>query len=268
MYAFFKTSLIDPFTLCLGILFVGIICLWMAKDQNRGRIITSLGFLLLWLSSLSVVADSLLEHLEQYHPSFGVDGHGGSTKFPQTVTPQEPEGAGDIAYVVVLAGGHALDRRLPISSQFTATGLVRLIEGIRLHKKIPNTQLILSGGVGRDPVSDAVLMRDLAVDLGVAEEDIILETESMSTFDEAKFIQPIVQDKKFLLVTSASHMPRSMGLFLKLGMKPLPAPTGHLVKRYGDGISLIPNSASLHKSYTAVYEIVGYLKERLLGRIE
>lgn len=267
MYAFLKTSIIDPFTLCLGILLVGIVCLWIAKGQNVGRIITSLGFLLLLLFSLPVVSNSLLEHIEQQHSSFFVPGRNGVSTLMPTVNTEEQEGPSDIAYIVVLAGGHTLDLRLPITSHFTSSGLTRLVEGIRLYKKIPNTQLIVSGGVGRDPVSDAVLMRKLAVDLGVDEEDIILEAESMSTFDEARFIQPIVKDKKFLLVTSASHMPRSMGLFLKLGMKPQPAPTGHLVKRYEHRLALLPNSASLHKSYIAVYEILGYLKEKLLGRI-
>ena len=97
-------------------------------------------------------------------------------------------------------------------------------------------------------------MRDLALDLGVPTEDMMLKTESMSTQDEAKLLKPVLTNEKFLLVTSASHMPRSMDIFRKLGMNPVAAPTGHLVKRYGDHISFMPSVSNLKKSETAFRE--------------
>lgn len=126
----------------------------------------------------------------------------------------------------------------------------------------------MSGGKGRNTsVSDAELMADLSIQLGVPRNDIILERDSMSTEDEAKLLKPVVRDESFLLVTSASHMPRSMGLFRKMGMNPIPAPTGHLVKQYRDNISFMPSVSNLKKSQAAFYEILRMLKEKILGRI-
>jgi uncharacterized SAM-binding protein YcdF (DUF218 family) len=108
-------------------------------------------------------------------------------------------------------------------------------------------------------------MRDLAFDLGVQREDMLLETESMSTQDEAELLRPILGKEKFLLVTSASHMPRSMDIFRKLGMNPVAASTGHLVKRYGDHISFIPSVGNLKKSESAFYEILAAVKGKILA---
>jgi hypothetical protein len=58
-----------------------------------------------------------------------------------------------------------------------------------------------------------------------------------------------------------------MGLFRKLGMNPIPAPTGHLVKHFGDSSSILPSVSNLKKSGTAFYEILGIIKEKVLGRI-
>ena len=48
--------------------------------------------------------------------------------------------------------------------------------------------------------------------LGVAQQDMVLESESRDTEESAKAVAPIVQKDPFLLVTSASHMPRSMAM--------------------------------------------------------
>lgn len=95
---------------------------------------------------------------------------------------------------------------------------------------LPKTRLILSGGGAFDPVPNAEMMADVAIALGVVEKDLVRETTSKDTKDEARLLKEIVGDDTFVMVTSASHMPRSMALFLKLGMNPIPASTGHWVK--------------------------------------
>ena len=88
----------------------------------------------------------------------------------------------------------------------------------------------MSGGGVYDPVSDAEVMARVAGEIGVPERDIILESKSKDTRDEALFIKPIVGKGPFVLVTTASHIPRSMALFNKLGMNPIPSPVGHCIK--------------------------------------
>ena len=72
-------------------------------------------------------------------------------------------------------------------------------------------------------------MKELAVKLGVNPEKIILEEESTNTLGHTLYLKKILKDETFILVTSAIHMPRAMGLFLKAEYKPIPAPTAHLL---------------------------------------
>lgn len=74
----------------------------------------------------------------------------------------------------------------------------------------------MSGGGVFDPVSNAEIMARVAMEIGVPERDIILESKSKDTKDEARFIKPIVGNEPFVLVTTASHIPRSMALFKNL----------------------------------------------------
>ncbi len=70
-------------------------------------------------------------------------------------------------------------------------------------------------------------MAELAMELGVEDESLILQSESKDTHDEAKFVKPIVENDHFILVTSANHMARAMGMLKKSGRSPIPAPAGH-----------------------------------------
>ena len=253
MYAYLKSVVAwsVPIPLCLGVLLIGLILLWIKKTQKIGKITVTGGFLMMMTFSLPFLPNLILSHFEGQHRAFDSQKIGGCESL-------------GIKYIVVLASSHILDCRIPITSQFSYAGLVRLVEGISLYKKCLGAKLIFSGGKGRNTsFSDAELMADLALDLGVPREEIILEKDSMSTEDEAKLLKPILGNEKFLLVTSASHMPRSMGLFRKMGMNPIPAPTGHLVKRYGDNISFMPSVSNLKKSETAFYELLATLKMKV-----
>lgn len=250
MYAFLKNLIAFsvPLPLCLVIFSVSVALLWIKRTQRIGKIGLTSGFFILVACSFPFFPDMLLSHFEQDYPSFTIDVNGcGSSS--------------TIKYVVVLAGSHMSDPKIPITGQFCYEGLVRLIEGIRVYKKCPGSKLVLSGGKGRNSnVSDAELMGDLALNLGVPKEDMILETESTTTKDEAELLRPILGDEKFVLVTSASHMPRAMGIFREMGMNPVAAPTGHLVKRYGNNRSWMPSVGNLKKSEAAFYEILATLK--------
>ncbi len=82
-----------------------------------------------------------------------------------------------------------------------------------------------------DPVSNAVVMAGVANVMGIGGNRLVLEELSKDTKDQARLIHKIVGDERFILITSASHMPRSMALFQKLGMKPIPAPADYSVKK-------------------------------------
>lgn len=114
-------------------------------------------------------------------------------------------------------------------------------------------------------------MANIAQDLGVRRENMILESVSRDTEGQAGLIQKIVRNDPFVLVTSAGHMPRSMALFRKLGMQPIPAPTDYRVReRQGEKINPVmffPQVDGLGKSTIAIYEYLGLAWAKLSGRI-
>ncbi|MHC4321194.1 MAG: YdcF family protein, partial [Planctomycetota bacterium] len=157
----------------------------------------------------------------------------------------------------------------PPISQIGKSSLVRLIEGIRIYRKYPGAKLLLSGGAVFDPVSEAEMMARVAREIGVPERDIILESKSKDTRDEALFIKPIVGNEPFVLVTSASHIPRSMNLFKKLGMNPIPSPIGHSVKDEQELSlsSFFPSTGNIRKAELAIHEYIGTIWSKFRGQM-
>ena len=243
-----------PFTVCFLFLFVGMFLLWFRKNKTAGKIILSLGVILLALFSFSWVPDKLLRPLE--------------TKYPPLIKLNHlPK----VKWIVVLGGGHHSDPRIPVSSRPSAASLCRLVEGIRLHHALPGTKLILSGGAIFDPATEAQSMADTALAIGVSQENLVLEIQSKDTEEQAEFIRKTIAREPFILVTSAAHMPRSVGLFKRVGMNPIPAPTDYKIKeRPKKGVSpatFFPSLEEFDKAQTAVYEYLGMAWAKLRGRI-
>ncbi len=253
------SGFLSPLTLSLLLLFLGLYLLWFTSKQKAGKILVSAGLVILTLFSYSVIGDKLLRPLEREYNSFEMKGS-------SSVSKTENESA--IKYVVVLGGGHSSDPELPLLSQIGRGSLVRLIEGIRIYRKYPGAKLLLSGGSVFDPVPEAEVLARVAIETGVPEKDIILESKSKDTKDEAMFIKPIVGNEPFVLVTTASHMPRSMALFKKLGMKPIPSPIGHRVsERQGlSPHSFFPSTGNLFRSEMAIHEYLGLTWSKLRGQ--
>ena len=246
-----------PFSLLLS--FLGLYFLWFTNKQRTGKIVMSVGLVILTLFSYSILANKLLRPLERQYDKFEIKI---SSAVPET------EGGSAIKFIVVLGGGHTSDPELPMISQIGKGSLVRLIEGIRIYRKYPGAKLLVSGGNIFDPVSEAEIMARIAREIGVPERDIILESKSKDTRDEALFIKPVVGKEPFVLVTTASHMPRSMALFKKLGMNPIPSPIGHSVKD-GQGLhyySFFPSTGNIHKAELAIHEYLGLSWAKLRGQ--
>ena len=86
-------------------------------------------------------------------------------------------------------------------------------------------------------MSEAETAKPLLVTLGVAEARLILETKSRDTHENAAFTRDLVKPKPgeiWILVTSASHMPRAVGAFRKAGWTVLPYPVDYRYLGEGD----------------------------------
>ena len=232
-----------PVSVCAEILLIGLFLLWFTKRQRAGKIIVTIGFISLLGFGYGSLPNKMNEVLEYRYPAF-----------------QAEMLEDDVKWVVVLGGGHTADSRLPANSQLSDATLARLVEGIRIQRLLPNSKLILSGGSWYSRTSNAEVMAGAALMLGVDQENIVLEPISMDTKDEAILVQEIVKDDPFILVTSASHMPRSMALFRKLGMEPVPAPAAYSVKEGEGGLHpgmFFPGAGNLASAERAIHEYLG-----------
>lgn len=263
MFIFKKifSKFLFPLPLIFCLFLIGLYLLWFTKKQKLGKIFVSLGAFVLLLLSYSFVPDALLVSLENDYNAYP------TVSTENIVTPQNIKQP--VKYVVVLGAGHTSDPKLPLTSQLSKESLFRLIEGIRIHRVNPTSKLIFTGGGSYNSIATATVMTDLAIELGVNRSEIITETSPKDTKDEARIVKTIVEDSAFILVTSASHMPRSIAIFNKLGMYPTAAPTEHNVKQsqaVGPGL-FFPGASNLHKAEKAVYEYLGFIWAKLRGLI-
>jgi uncharacterized SAM-binding protein YcdF (DUF218 family) len=110
-------------------------------------------------------------------------------------------------------------------------------------------------------------MSALFILLNVPKNSIIID-HSLNTFMSAVNIKKYLGNEKFILVTSAVHMLRSMVLFSREGLKPIPAPADYIDGYYKDYYFpysrtftyYLPNTAVFMQSSAALYEYFGLVK--------
>ena len=241
-----------PTTLVFSLLLLGICFLWFTRKQKFGKFLVTVSFVILALCSYNIIGNVLLGGLEKrYPPLLTVSNHV------------------DVPWVVVLGGGIAPDNNLPDHDQLSGSSLSRLIEGIRIHRLIPGSRLLLSGGAVFGMVSEAAVMAETAVSLGVNRAELYLDKRSKDSKDQAQEVKKIVGSGGFILVTSAAHMPRVMALFEKQGLTPIPAPTNYQVKKrqhISPGM-FFPGSSNLRKAEYAIHEYLGLIWAKLRGQV-
>lgn len=209
----------SPLSVSFELLFLGVVCLWLTKKQWIGRVLVSMALMLLVVCSFEGISGRILHTLESQYPPISLSHISNQ--------PGQQEALPDIKWVVVLAGGVVGDQGMPYQLQISHYSRVRLLEGIRLHRLLPGSKLILTGGIGFDGSPEATTLSRVAEELGVAKGDMILEVEARDTKDHPLYVRDLVQKDPFILVTSAFHMPRAMKMFAKQGLFPFPAPAGH-----------------------------------------
>lgn len=257
MQNFLKAYLATFFTptpLIGFLLLMGLIFLWKRKNIAKLFLLTSISIFLLF--STDPLAEYLLNNFENAYPALK----------PEEISREKTS---QIKYVVVLAGGYFPYEKHPLTTELGAYTLTRLVEGVRLAKKLPLTKLVVTGK-GWAKSSEASAMKHLALDLGIEESRIIIEEESMNTFAHTIYLNEIIQDSPFILVTSALHMPRAMGIFKKAGYSPLPAPTGHYLQSEYSPFSLVepfPKGNNLTAMDDLFLEYYGIIWAKLRGEM-
>lgn len=98
----------------------------------------------------------------------------------------------------------------------------RVIHAIHLLHEGTAPRLLLSGGIGRNPPSEASVMRQVAIDAGVSDAQIALEEKGRNTFASATGCAEIMRRMQWhqaIVVTDRYRIPRAVATFRILGIK-------------------------------------------------
>ena len=243
----FLSMFLMPLPLGVALIALGIFFLYRNK-LTKAKFTLFFSVVWLFLISYSPVPDILLYTLESKIPTLHT-------------TPTE------IRYIYVLGGGHHTNEDQPITSQVVDTSVVRLSEGIRHYRQSRGqAKIIVSGYHGLyDETEHAIMQKRLATSLGVDEKDIILHLGTKDTEEEAQAGKKLLGSKPFILVTSASHMPRALKFFEQEGLHPIPAPTNHLGNKKNVDYTDFFSATALKQSHILFHEYLGLLWQKLKG---
>lgn len=174
----------------------------------------------------------------------------------------------DSCNIIVLGGGHSDDMSLSANNQLSTTAVGRLTEGIRIHRMLPGSRLILSGYGGKSELTQAMVLFRTALLLGVDPSTMAIQEKPANTRQEAEeYARNFGTNRILIVVTDDMHMPRAVKMFRIAGIDPFPAPTNQVIK-YGSKkrISWFPSSHYISTVEDAVHEYAGMVWTAVGGR--
>jgi uncharacterized SAM-binding protein YcdF (DUF218 family) len=257
-------DIVSPVGIMVALLTAGIVLHFTRNHFRLGHRLLISGAVLYLVFLFSPLSEVLILSLERPFP-------------PMLVPPASPK----IDRIVVLSGYGEENPAVPVTSNVTEETVYSMVEGVRLYRLLPGAKLVFSGGVLRKgDKSVAGIMADFVYQLGVPRQDIVLEANSLNTYENMVEVKKLVGSSSFILVTGASHMRRAAGIARKLQMHPYPAPARIRTSqnypfgtRAADYVGTFIRHFS-HPSYErfsalqrAHYEYLGYFWYWVLGRV-
>lgn len=245
----------QPVNLSIFLILIGVVARWFGR-RRLSAWSTGLAASVLMLSVWTSLGALLLNPLEERY-----------------ARPSPPPS--EVAGVIVLGGGFEGAINLARGGYDLNAGGDRFVEAAILARKYPQARIVVTGGTGAmilEGEGDGATAPRLLTALGVDPSRLVLENESRNTFENAQFTRRLVEPKPgetWLLVTSAFHMPRSMGLFRKVGFDVTPWPVDYRTSGR-EGVSLFVDNPvdSLQTTTLAVREWIGLIAYRLAGRTD
>nr|WP_279306687.1 YdcF family protein [Microvirga solisilvae] len=205
---------------------------------------------------ISPIADYTLLPLEERFPAFTHDG-------------KPVEG------IILLGGsvqaGESFSRGRIVGNE----ALERVLETAQLAHQYPNARILISGGGGSvlgKGAAEAPIIADFLNSVGVDPSRIVMEVHSRTTSENAEFSRDLVKPHKgerWLLITSAWHMPRATAVFEKAGFPVTAYPVDF---RTGKGFkNLHPHSSvseGLRRLDVSMKEWMGLVGYYVTGRTD
>lgn len=175
-------------------------------------------------------------------------------------------------YAIVLGGMANFDEELERIKFSEAAD--RLFQTIGLYKTGYIDKFVVVGGSGSllyPEMIESELVRSYLLQIGIPENDILIENKSKNTYENALFTAELLEQQNFrdscLLVTSASHIRRAKACFTKAGVKVKGYPTNQLDTdfRYSPAALLLPDASILGNWQLLIHEMLGYTVYWLKG---
>jgi uncharacterized SAM-binding protein YcdF (DUF218 family) len=242
----------------VSMIFLLLLASWLLTLLGRrrlGLVSGALGLLLLALSSFTTLGVLLIEPLED--------------RFAQ------PQAMPPVINTIVMLGG-ATSGRVSTARQVAELSEAgdRLAETLRLAMHYPEARIVLSGGSGLlvvDGEPEAETAARFFEGMGIARERLVLESASRNTDENAELTKAMLGDAPGVvaLITSAFHMPRSVGLFRKVGVEVVPWPTDYRsAGNEGIGLDIVNPVLNLTTTGVAMKEWIGLAVYYWTGRID
>jgi uncharacterized SAM-binding protein YcdF (DUF218 family) len=244
-----------PTNFLIGMGLVGAILL-ATRFALLGRKLVVAAVLLLAICAFSPLGNWVLYPLEQRFP-------------PWDAARGAPDG------IVVLGGSIDADLSVEHGVAVVRSAADRLIATAALAHRYPNARIIFSGGSGNlisNDAREADYAASVFESLGISRDRLTMERRSRNTQENAEFSKAIAAPKsgeRWLLVTSAFHMPRSVGVFRKAGFAVEPYPVDW---RLGGAADLLKFSIFSGEGFgcvdTGIREWLGLVAYRVSGKTD
>ncbi|MCM2473573.1 YdcF family protein [Rhizobium sp. CG5] len=222
--------------------------------RRIGLVFSSLGAAVLFVTLFTTAGSFFLQVLEERFPRPQAD--------PSSVSCLIVLGGAFETEVTTARGGIELNQSAD-----------RFVEALRLARAFPDAQILVSGGDGSlsgTYEGDAAASQRFFSTFGIPVERLVRETTSRTTFENVQNSKSLLESAGLdncLLITSAFHMPRSVGLMRKAGIAVVPWPTDY--RTSGEvrlGLDFTQPTLNAQQTATAVREWIGLASYFASGR--
>jgi uncharacterized SAM-binding protein YcdF (DUF218 family) len=174
--------------------------------------------------------------------------------------------------IIVLGGPERIQVTYARGQAVLRDSAERLTTFVGLSRRYPKAKLIYTGGSGNlkgQEFKGSYVAKILFEQLGLESERVQFESESRNTMENAQYSFELAKpqkDESWVLVTSASHMPRAVGVFRKVGWSVIPYPVDYATTgeiEFGINLSGFSTVTSLSR---ALHEWAGIVAYWLMGR--
>ena len=229
--------------------------LLVTRFAALGRKLLVVVIVLLAVCGFSPIGNLLLYPLEQRFP-------------PWDPTQGAPDG------IIVLGGSIDPDLSMAHKVPVVRSAGDRIVVTAALARRYPNARIVFSGGSANlisDQAKEADYAREVFASLGIDPSRVTIERQSRNTYENAAFSKQLAAPKpgeRWLLITSAFHMPRAMGLFRKVGFAVEACPVDWRAGTSAAEMFWFSGTAGdgFGRTDLAVREWIGLLAYRLEGR--